>query len=559
MTNNKTKNNNKTNRQTIRFQKRGDYQTIEEFVNGNVDEVNPELVGEYPNLSDAEELLLRAIRNKEKITVYGDYDCDGVTSLSIFARLREVTGCDMDLIAPGRFSDGYGITESRVEEIAENGTKTLLLVDNGIAAIEPVRLAKEKGLTVIVLDHHEPVKDELPKADVLVDPHVTGGDTAHGFDDLCGAGLSYLFVKDLIKKIQPERTDLVRGITVLAMVGTIADVVRLQYDNRAIVLSGLSLARQGILPEGLRGICSALSISPESMTEEDIAWRIAPLINAAGRVSNKGASVMATILSAKDESEVKDLIEKSMKANDLRKVLTDEMTERAALYVKSLPEVPSVIVYKDTSTRAAGIAGIVAGKLVEKYHVPAIVLTPNKADPTMLKGSGRSYQDIDLLAALQKAKVDCPNINFGGHAAACGVQVSLSDLSSFQNALCKAVPKKEEAKKSSIVWYDLDVSGEDIKNTLLLEKSYAPFGAGCPLPVIRTKLHVVKTFLMGNNRHVKFITKEGADLILWNGAADPSYKAFAEQNKHVIDCVGTLTENVYQGRVTPQIVLTKMR
>lgn len=555
----KNKNNKTTNHQTIRFQKRGDYQTIEEFVNENVGEVNPELVGEYPNLSDAEDLLLRAIRNKEKITIYGDYDCDGVTSLSIFARLREVTGCNMNFIAPGRFSDGYGITESRVEEIAENGTKTLLLVDNGVAAIEPVRLAKEKGLTVIVLDHHEPVKDELPNTDVLVDPHVTGGDIKHGFDDLCGAGLSYLFVKDLIKKIQPERIDLVREITVLAMVGTIADVVRLQYDNRAIVLSGLALARQGILPEGLRGICSALSISPESMTEEDIAWRIAPLINAAGRVSNKGASVMATILSAKDESEVKDLIEKSMKANDLRKVLTDEMAERAALYVKSLPEVPSVIVYKDTSTRAAGIAGIVAGKLVEKYHVPAIVLTPNKADPTVLKGSGRSYQDIDLLAALQKAKVDCPNINFGGHAAACGVQVSLSDLSSFQNALCKAVPKKEEAKKSSTVWYDLDVFGKDIKNTLLLEKSYAPFGAGCPLPVIRTKLHVIKTFLIGNNRHVKFITKEGADLILWNGAADPMYKTFVKQNKHIIDCVGTLTENVYQGRVTPQIVLTKMR
>lgn len=537
------------------FQQRGNYTTVESYVKAHVGELNPDLSGAYPKLKDAEQLFLRAVNRKDRIAIYGDYDCDGVTSLSIFKRLCDALKVPVLLIAPGRFADGYGINESRVETLIASGVQTILTVDNGIAAFPALQRAKEAGLTVIVLDHHAQVGDSLPDADVICDPHVTGGDDKHDFDDLCGAGLSYLFAKDIIETAAPSKKDVIDECLVLAMLGTVADVVTLRYDNRYIVQQGLKLMHRGICPAGLAGIFDILAVDAKSVTEEDIAWKIAPLINAAGRMANKGASVMVEILSADKAEDVQKRIEQAVHANELRKELCDNMFWRAKLYVKSLGTVPSFIVYVDNSKETAGIAGIVASKIAETYRVPALVLT-KKGD--IYKGSGRTYDTIDLLETLVQAKTEVPSLQFGGHAGACGASVPCADIDLLRKVLSDITPKSPDHELNTF-WYDLNVPAKKLPDVLVDEWALGPFGAGCPLPVLHTKLHAVKDIEMGNGRHVKFLTKEGIDVVFWDGATNDECTAFRNSSRKVLDVVGSLSENEWQGNRRLQFTVSAMQ
>ena len=282
----------------------------------------------YPNIKEAAQLTKTHMQAGHKIVFYGDYDADGIgalfelTTLCLTLQYKNAT-----LIAPHRFTDGYGINAARVKSFYDEGCKLLVTIDNGVAAIDAIKLARDLGMDVIILDHHDPFVDDngdvvLPDATVLVDPHVTGGTDLgdHEFDDLCGAGIGWYFVKEVLSLTTlPEATKerVLNECLIVAGISTIADLVELKDDNRRIAKKALELIKDGTyVTSGLKLLMEQLSIVNVSST--DIAFGIAPCLNASGRIYDDGAQTMVTLLSSRVEDEDTIALSKRAKeANDV--------------------------------------------------------------------------------------------------------------------------------------------------------------------------------------------------------------------------------------------------
>ena len=519
--------------------------TIEGYVKKNVSVLDVNCSGRYPNMDQAVQMFLDAAKQDLRIAIYGDYDCDGVTSLSIFTLLaRALKLNNLQTIAPGRFTDGYGINQDRVEGLIENNVDLIVTVDNGIAALDPIRRAKEAGVKVLILDHHE-AKEELPAADLIVDPHCTGACLDAPFDDLCGAGLSFFFAKKCLDNtlfLRDEfKQELILKMLGIAAIGTIADLVKLQYDNRWIVRHGLEAIHEGHMTVGLRKLIQMAGLDFEKITPMDVGFTIGPTINAAGRMANKGADVMVQILTAETENDTIDKkIARAIQLNQERKDLVAEMTVRATLYMKATDDDNSrfIIYYDETDDRVhKGVAGIVASKLAEKYNAPAIVLSGSGND---VKGSGRTFGDVDILGCLKEVDQSLL-VGYGGHPEACGVKVDHDKVDALREALQKVTP---EVHVPDYLEYDYDVKdAEHASNFVADMETFGPFGSGNPEPVFHVTGKVVWTKQMGAaKQHIKFTLDNGTDVIWFDGA-----KKSLRQTKYpkAVEAIGTLSRNVY--------------
>lgn len=513
----------------------------------------------YPNLNEAADLFMAHLAKGSKIIVYGDYDADGVTSLAeltLLCRSLKFTG--VTFVAPRRFSDGYGINEKRINEFIAKGYNLLVTIDNGITALDAIALAKEAGIDVIVLDHHEPKKENdkaiLPKADVIFDPHVTGGDNKFGFDDLCGAGIGLHFAKRILAQCNnitdKDKRSLINKLTIFAAIGTVADVVKLTFDNRKIVKEGLELIGERKGTEGLNVLLDALNIG--NINAETIGFSIAPVINAMGRLYNDGAEKMVRLFTSEAKTDVlEDLCAQAKMANDIRKRMTDEAVLRAKEEV-AVDEGTRFIVYTDNSG-AIGIAGLIAAKLADEFKLPAICLmkVPDDDGGFILKGSGRTYGDIDILAAVSS----CNDLllSFGGHKEALGLSLGPENLRAFEASLNEVTPKTMSTKDIN---YDLDIKvGKSLWGVYNELKKFEPYGAGNPKPICHiSEMKLGDMYgntykIMGKNpEHIKFI---GTDLsvVMFNGTA--KFKALGSPK--VISAVGTLDINVWNNRRSLQL------
>lgn len=520
----------------------------------------------YPNLTAAADLFLAHVKKGSKIVVYGDYDADGVTSLAELTILcRSLKFAGVTFIAPRRFSDGYGLNVNRVNEFISKRCDLLVTIDNGIAALDAIKLAKASGMDVIVLDHHEQVltpqlvddKVCLPNANVICDPHVTGGDDTFGFDDLCGAGIGLYFAEYILNQYNnitaEEKRAILDELYVLAAIGTVADVVKLSFDNRRIVKRGLELinARKGTA--GLNMLLNTLSV--EHVDSETIGFSIAPVINAMGRLYDDGAEKMVRLLTSEEETVVlEDLCTQAKLANDIRKRMTEEAVLRAKDEVRP-DESTRFIVYVDNSG-ATGIAGLIAAKLAGDFKLPAICLmkVPDNDGGYILKGSGRTYGDINILDAVSK----CSDLllGFGGHKEALGLSLKPEELEALKGRLDEVTP---EVIVTDDISYDLDINDMKLDKSLwgiVNEiKQYEPYGAGNPKPICRiSDMRLGDKYgntykVMGkNSEHVKLI---GADLnvLYFNGAA--KYKALGSPK--TVSAIGTLGINVFNGKRNLQL------
>ncbi|MCC2254560.1 DHHA1 domain-containing protein [Ruminococcus sp. CLA-AA-H200] len=453
------------------FFKKDDCTTIEEVVQRNTGIPTAEFFAdsgepEIHNLSMAVAILKE--HKDEIIHIVGDYDVDGITGTCIMATGLEKAGFRVTTRLPRRFSEGYGLSEKIIDEL-DSGV--VLTVDNGIAAAEAINKAREKGLTVIVTDHHLPPKRRgeviLPDADIFVDPSADG---TEGFKGYCGAAIAYRFVKELLGE------DVI-DLKVLASIATVADVMPLLGVNRKLVQEGLQLINTGHGPAGLRKLLDTVGLD-NHITEEDYGFTIGPIFNASGRLFDDGAERVLKLLRSPRNNpqlwwETKRLIETNNKRKELMKTAISEADD------KCHGERPAVVYLPDIGE---GIVGLVAGQLCEKYLCPAICFTQTEQQG-ILKGSGRSIPGVDLKAVLDSIQDEM--LGYGGHAGAAGLSICSENLGKFRKKFSEACG--ELPSYSGNTMYDLDMElweAEDVAEEL---KKFSPFGE--KNPKIRFRIH----------------------------------------------------------------------
>jgi single-stranded-DNA-specific exonuclease len=401
-----------------------------------------------PGVSAAAERLLAAIAEDRRICVYGDYDVDGVTGSAILLQVLRLLGASVDLHVPHRLEEGYGLNCEALKRIAEAGCKVVVTVDCGIASLAEAEEARRLGLELIVTDHHE-MKETLPDASVLVHPRLPG--TSYPFGKLCGAGVAFKLAWALAMrkcggdKVTPVFRDFLLDAVALASLGVVADVVPLHDENRILVRYGLSRLRQK--PSlGLQALCESAGIKPGSeLRASDIGYRLAPRINAVGRLGQ--AVIAVELLTTTRRERAVDLARHLETLNKDRQEIERKMLARAKELLISegrIGDPALVLAITGSSGWHGGVVGIVAGRLAEQYARPALLITlPRTPEPgngehvRLATGSGRSIAGVALHEALQA----CGDllVGHGGHAAAAGFRLRPENVPAFRERFCAYV------------------------------------------------------------------------------------------------------------------------
>lgn len=520
--------------------------------------INDMKVYHINNMQEAMALFTHYVIKRETIVFHTDYDGDGINCANIARNLADVLGVSdvVKVVVPRRFSDGYGVQVRHVEAYAEWGCKLLILADNGIAAIEPVKRAKELGMKVLILDHHEKfVNDQkevvLPDADVICDPHVTGAD----FVDYCGAGLMYVFANSIVSTC-PWLSDRAKEkfyevTSVYAAIGTIADVVSLTGENRRIVQAGIENALAGKASTGMMELLKDANML-DRITAPQMAFFLCPMFNAYGRLDDGGSAAVsdATSYMGVHNESVENDCQIIKDKNEERKKLAEEAFARAVDYINANNlQNERFIVFIDEEG-SAGINGLTAGKLTEKYRRPSIVVSPT-IDDNILKGSGRSRYWANLKEILDQGNEFIEK--YGGHPGACGITLTRDKIDDFIKAVNDLTPEAPAEEQSDIILYDKECRVVNLRKMFEETEKYQPFGEGNPEIVFRIdNIDIVGKkrykadgvdyyqFMGANKQHVKLFAN-GFQLIWFGGAEE--YKKMGCPLK--VSVLGTLNENVY--------------
>ena len=471
---------------------------IDFYLNGTIADLYDGML--MKDMDCAVEILAEKIREEKRIRVIGDYDIDGVNATYILQEGLSGLGADVDTDIPDRIKDGYGLNRMLIDRAIDDGIDTIVTCDNGIAAAEEIAYAKDNGLTVIVTDHHEVPYIEMngekeyiiPKADAVVDPH--RADCGYPFKGLCGAAVAYKLVEALYNVMQrdPEDMDYLMENVAIATVG---DVMDLTGENRIFVKQGLEMLKRTQNP-GLKALIECTGIDVDRLNAYHIGFVIGPCINASGRLDT--AKRALELLNARTRRDAVMLAEDLKALNDSRK----EMTERGVAEAVNLIETTSLkddrvlVVYLPDCHES--IAGIIAGRIRERYYRPVFVLT--KAEEGV-KGSGRSIEAYDMFA--QMCRCRALFTKFGGHKLAAGLSLEEGNVQRFRetiNTLCDLTEEDLQEKVSIDMQLPFPYITEQLVQELeLLE----PFGKGNPKPLFAGKdLRVISPRIFGKNRNV---------------------------------------------------------
>lgn len=509
---------------------------ISEFVNPTAEWFNdPFTLFEMDKTIDR---IQEAIASGQKMTIYGDYDADGVTSTVILYEAIEMLGGQVDYYIPNRFVEGYGPNVEAFDKIIANGTELIITVDNGVAGHEAITHAKELGIDVIVTDHHECPK-ELPEAYSIIHPRHPNGNYA--CPDLSGAGVSLKVATALLGEIPEELLD-------LAAIGTIADLVSLTGENRAIAYFGLKWIQHSHRL-GLLALLTEASIPAETIDEETIGFKIAPPINAVGRLGD--ATLVVDLLTTFDEIEAQRLSQIILKKNEERKALVNQITVEAFEKLDDQSDRALVVLYDENWHE--GVLGIVASKVADKLNKPTIILTVNPKTQKV-KGSGRSINGFNIYECINEMKDYLSH--FGGHEMACGLSLELSQLDSFIEAINRQAEKIMESFES---YKKLDISGvvewDEISIELIDElNALRPFGQENEKPLFKIESLVPNQVkLIGADRsHLKANLVRGTkqlDMIAFQSADWEEVLSSSPK----IDVVGYLNINEWNGNKKVQL------
>lgn len=526
---------------------------IDFYLNGTIADLYDGML--MKDMDRAVEILAEKIREEKRIRVIGDYDIDGVNATYILQEGLSVLGADVDTDIPDRVKDGYGLNKMLIDRALDDRIDTVITCDNGIAAAEEIEYAKDNGLTVIVTDHHEvpyiEMDDEkeyiIPKADAVVDPH--RADCGYPFKGLCGAAVAYKLVEALYNVMQrdPEDVDYLMENVAIATVG---DVMDLNGENRIFVKQGLEMLKRTKNP-GLKALIECTGIDADRLNAYHIGFVIGPCINASGRLDT--AKRALELLNARTRRDAVMLAEDLKALNDSRK----EMTERGVAEAVDLIETTSLkddrvlVVYLPDCHES--IAGIIAGRIRERYYRPVFVLT--KAEDGV-KGSGRSIESYDMFA--QMCRCRALFTKFGGHKLAAGLSLEEENVQRFRetiNALCD-LTEEDLREKVSI---DMQLPFPYITERLVQElEILEPFGKGNPKPLFAGKdLRVISPRIFGKNRNVlkcRLEDPQGNQMeAVYFGDVEACLKAM--EQKKVMAFTYYPSVNEYMGRRNVQVTI----
>ncbi len=431
-----------------------------------------------PGLEACADIIARAVTEHKKITIYGDYDVDGITGTAMLHRFFKLAGADFNTYIPHRIEEGYGLSIEAVENIARSGTQVLLTVDCGITARQAVQAGCRSGMTMVLTDHHESDGD-LPAAHAIAHPRLHGSTT--GNTDLCGAGVAYKLVWAVAarlcgrEKLSQIYRDMLIEFTALVALATVADVVPLRGENRILVQYGLKqLARSELI--GLKALVHAVGLENRVLDGTAVGFKLGPRLNAAGRMGHTDMAVeLLTTDHAGRAAEIAGYLEAK---NKERQGVERKITAEAIELVRHMPELPSALVLCRPHWHA-GVVGIVAARLVDTFHRPCFVLTED--GPTS-SGSGRSIPGIPLHEAIAHCRDLL--ISGGGHSAAGGIKLHTAQLHAFIARLCAYTDAKlPVGGLVPILEIDGELEPSDLDFQAFSElATLAPFGHGNPKP-----------------------------------------------------------------------------
>ena len=506
------------------------------------------------DLPRAVDRLLRAIDQNERIAVHGDYDVDGVTSTVMLRRLLELLGADVVHFIPDRIKDGYGLEPAAIERLAAQQVRVVVSVDCGIRSNAAATRARELGLDLVVTDHHEPDMT-LPPALAVINPKRP--DCPYPEKNLAGVGVALKLVQALCQRT--EHTRWLPGFIKMAALGTVADVVPLRGENRVIAKLGLDQLSRGPHTTGLRALLDATGLLGQTVTSFHVAFRLAPRINAAGRMSTPDLATRLLLLA--DEgcaAEAKSLADQ-LEAENLRRQHEEaDILMAARRRVETDPDVGAhamLVVWGDGWHR--GVIGIVASKLVDAFHRPAIVLA---VDGDLAYGSGRSIPGFDLLGALEHS--GDLFTRFGGHRHAAGLTIETGRLKEFRTRITGFADNQlgpDELTPRLRVDGALPLAAitPDVVDGL---RAMEPFGAGNPRPVFHTgPVELANGPRVLKSRHLSMSVRQGTRVfraVAWRMAERAE---FVTRHGGALDVAFNLTENHYRGEHTVELSVADVR
>lgn len=524
------------------------------------------------------ERIALALERGERISIYGDYDVDGVTSVSLLYLYLSELGADVGYYIPCRSSEGYGLSKNAMDILAEKGVSLMITVDTGITAIEEIEYAKSLGIDTVVTDHHE-CRPELPKACAVVNPHRL--DNRYPFVELAGVGVIFkvicAFEMLRCRKVGISELDGIRRLcntyADLVCIGTVADVMPIIDENRLIVTLGLRLL-ENTDRLGFRALIDAASQNKsvdakyppkkKKINSSFIGFTLAPRINAAGRVSR--ASIAVELLLATDPKVAADFAEQLCELNTMRQIEENRIAEQAYQKIEeTLDGQNDRVIVIDDDTWQQGIIGIVSSRITERYGLPSILISFDGAvsgtprDNDLGKGSGRSVKGLNLVEALADSEELL--VRFGGHELAAGLTVSRGNIDAFRRRINRyAAEHMDEEALRGCIEADCEVEMRDLSLRLAQEiDSMEPFGTANPVPnLVLTGAKVLRITPLGGGKHTKLLLeKDGISMnAVWFGMG---IDRIPFELYDTVDTLFQLNVNEFQGVTSLQMIVQDMR
>ncbi len=487
-----------------------------------------------PDMESAVNRILKAIENNEKIIIYGDYDVDGITSVTVLKSFFQDRGIHVDEYIPNRLNEGYGLNKTAIEKISKQKYTLMITVDCGISAIEEIDYANQLGIETIVTDHHEP-GNELPKALAVVD--AKRKDNKYPCRNLAGVGVVFKLIQALSIKLNLDEKEYLKYLDIVC-VGTISDIVPLEDENRVIVKLGLKLVSQ-TRNLGLREILKLSGY--QQIDSTTISFGVAPRINACGRMGHQEDALK--LFTTKDINEVIKLAEKLNEYNKERQDIEKNIYNEAIEIIdKDDLDKKNTIVVMGKNWHH-GVIGIVSSKITEQYFKPSILLCE---EDDYGKGSGRSIPGFDLYKALTECKDTIDK--FGGHSMAVGINVKKEQFNEFRNKL-EGIAKEQHIEEIVPILnidaqVELDEINKDMVNSL---KELEPYGEGNKMPIFAFKnLRIDSIRALSEGKHLKLTLKDKKNIVNAIGF-NLGYLSSEYKIGDKIDVVGNLEINSFNG------------
>ena len=532
-------------------------EAIDFYLNGTVEDLYDGLL--MKDMDRAVDILKEKIEEGKKIRVIGDYDIDGVNATYILQQGLAGLGADVDTDIPDRIKDGYGLNQLLIDRALEDDVDTIITCDNGIAAMNEIAYGKENGMTIVVTDHHEvPYLEEngekkylLPPADAVVDPH--RADCEYPFKGLCGAAVAYKLVEVLYRvsgKSEQEVEHLQERLMENVAIATIGDVMDLVGENRVFVKKGLELLKT-TKNEGLHALMQCTGVDTANLNTYHIGFVIGPCINAGGRLDT--AKRALELLNASNRREAVTLAADLKELNDSRKEMTEEGVEEAVRQIESSSWKDDQVLVVYLPECHESIAGIIAGRIKERYYRPTFVLTKGE---TGVKGSGRSIEAYDMFAEMSR----CRELftKFGGHKLAAGLSLEEENVEVFRKRINELADLTEEDLQMKVS-IDMRLPFPYINEELIHElKILEPFGKGNGKPLFaESKLRVIQPRIFGKNRNVlkcRLEDQQGNQMeAVYFGEVEDCLRQM--EKKQIMSFTYYPSINEYMGRRTIQLTI----